>query len=133
MSLSHNCSSDFSCIENWPVTTDAAREELATMFQTHSVNPVPAYDMHGLLIHLLSYRNRLAGATVELHFEVSHWSMKGRTGEPSCDIYAADMVAIRVLVPPKPILVTPRKRKVFDKLDPFASPSPRKKARIFTL
>jgi hypothetical protein len=133
MSLSQNRASDFSRIENWPITTDAAHEELAIMFQTHSVNPVPAYNMHGHLIHPLSYRNRLAGAIVELHIELSHWSMKGRTGEPSCDTYAADIVAIHVLVPPKPILVTPRKWKVFDKLDPFASPSSHKMAHLFTL
>ena len=54
--------------------------------------------------------------------------MEGRNGEVSCDTYAADIVVIRVLVPPKPMLVTPRKRKAFDKLDPFASPSPQKKA-----
>lgn len=133
MSRSHNHLSDFRHIENWPVTTDAAREELLTMLQTHSVNPVPAYDMHGYLIDPLSYRNRLAGAIVELHFELSHWSMKGRAGEASCDTYAADIVVIRVLVPPRPTLVTPRKRKVFDKLDPFASPSPRKKPRLMSL
>jgi len=131
--LSHNHSLDFSRIENWPVTTDAACEELVTMFQTHSVNPIPAYNMHGYLIHPLSYRKQLAGATVELHFELSHWSMKGRNGEASCDTYAADIVAICVLAPPKPILVTLCKCKVFDKLDPFASPSPCKKAHLMTL
>jgi hypothetical protein len=103
------------------------------MLDTYSVNPIPAYDMHGHLIHPLSYRSRLSGAVVELHFELSHWSMRGRNGEPSCDTFAADMVAIRVLVPPKPTLVTPRKRKVYDKMDPFASPSPSKKARIMSL
>ena len=103
------------------------------MVETHSVNPVPAYDMHGILIPPTLYRNRLSGATVELHFEVTHWAMKGRNGKASSDTYVADIVAIRVLVPPKPTLVTPRKRKIYDRMDPFASPSPRKKARLLTL
>ena len=112
---------------------DAAHEEISTMLTTHVVNPIPAYDMHGYLIPPNMYHNHLAGAIVELHFELTHWSMKGRNGEASCDTYAADIIAIHVLILPKPTLVTPRKRKVFDKLDPFASPSPRKKALMMTL
>ena len=103
------------------------------MLNTHSINPIPAYDMHGHLIHPLSYCNQLAGAIVEFHFELSHWSMKGQNGELSCDTYAADIVAIHILVPLKPTLVTPHKCKVYDKMDPFASPSPYKKACIMSL
>ena len=110
------------------VTDYKSNKELLTVLNMHIVNPIPAYDMHGYLIPPNLYRSHLAGAVVELHFELTHWLMKGRNGEVSCDTYAADIVVIRVLVLPKPMLVTPRKRKVFDKLDPFASPSPRKKA-----
>ena len=99
------------------------------MLNMHIVNPIPAYDMHRYLIPPNLYRSHLAGAIIELHFELTHWLMKGRNGEVSCDTYAADIVVICVLILLKPTLVTPRKRKVFDKLDPFASPSPQKKAR----
>jgi hypothetical protein len=51
----------------------------------------------------------------------------------ACDTYAADMVAIHVLVLPKPTLVTPCKHKVYDKMDQFASLSPSKKAQIMSL
>jgi hypothetical protein len=123
----------FTLIKNWLITTDAAHEELVNMLNTHSVNPIPAYDMHGHLIHPLSYHSQLSGAVIELYFELSHWSMRGQNGEPSCDTFAADMVAIHVLVLPKPTLVTLHKCKVYDKMDPFASPSPSKKAWIMSL
>jgi hypothetical protein len=119
-------------IENWPAQSEAAQTELQAMVDSHQINPIPAYDMHGHLIHPMFYRNRLLGAVVELHFELTHWSMKGKNDEPGCDTYTADVVAIRVLVPPKPTLVTPRKRKVYHRMDPLESPSPAKKRRTCT-
>ncbi|KAG6824516.1 hypothetical protein H0H92_006634 [Tricholoma furcatifolium] len=118
-------------IENWPVNSDAARDELASMTDTHCVNPIPAYDMHRYIIHPTFYRTCLVGAIVELNFELTHWAMKSRNSEAACDTYTADIVAVHVLVPPKPTVITPRKRKVFHKMDPLSSPSPIKKPRLF--
>lgn len=113
--------------------TEVASAELEGMFETHRVIPVPAYDMHGHLINPQFYRARLVGAIAEVHFELNHWPMKANAtkNEPSCDTFAADVVAIRVLVPPKPVIVTPRKHKVAHKMDPMESPTtPRKRARV---
>ena len=103
------------------------------MLTMHSINPVPVYDMHGHLVSPNFYRNRLVGAIVELHFELTHWAVKGWNDSASCDTYTADVIAIHVLVPPKPVNVTPRKQKIYDKMDPFASPSPHKKICMLDL
>lgn len=83
--------------------------------------------MHGDLIDPHFYRSRLCGAIVEMHFELTHWSMRGRNEESGRDTYTADVSALRVLVPPKAISVTPKKRKAVAKMDPMESPS--KKSR----
>ena len=75
--------------------------------------------MHGHLIKLMQYRNQLEGAVVELHFELRHWSIGRKEGEPHSDTYIADVTQIRVLVPPKPRVVTPMKCKVFSQIDPL--------------
>ncbi|KIL54711.1 hypothetical protein M378DRAFT_18628 [Amanita muscaria Koide BX008] len=112
-------------IENWPVQTHAALEALPGLCATHKVVAVPAYDMHGHLIHPSFYRSRLVGAVVELGFELTHWSMKAKGEEEACDTFAADLVTLRVIVPPKPVRVTPRKRRVVHKLDPLEAPTTR--------
>ena len=117
---------DWTSIENWPVNTDAAREALPSMHKTHKVIPFPAFDMHGNLIHPSSYRSRLIGAVAELDFELTHWAMKKN---PPNDTYSADVVALRVIVPPKSVSLTPRKRMVPLKLDPFESPTPNSKKK----
>jgi hypothetical protein len=49
----------------------------------------------------MQYRNRLEGAVVELHFELRHWSIGRKEGEPNSDTYIADVTQIRVLVSPQ--------------------------------
>lgn len=83
--------------------------------------------MRGDLIDPPLYRSRLCGAIAEVHFELTHWSMRGKNNDPDRDTYTADVVAIRVLVPPKPTMVTPKKRRVLDRMDPMESPT--KKSR----
>jgi hypothetical protein len=114
-------------IANWPVAQEAAKQALKMIVDTHRVVPIPAYDMQGHLIAPIQYRSRLEGAVVELHFELSHWSIGGKETEPSSDTYVADVTQIRVLVPPKPRVVTPTKRKVLRRIDLLESPT--KKSR----
>ena len=110
-------------IEKWPVFQEAAIEGLKGIVTTHRVVPIPAYDMHGHLIAPHQYRLRLEGAVVEMHFELNHWSISGKDNEPNTDTYSADVSQIRVLIPPKPRLVTPTKRKVLRRIDPLESPT----------
>jgi len=59
---------------------------------------------------------------VELHFKLSHWSIGRKETEPSSDTYAADVTQIWVLIPPKPQVVMPTKRKVLCQIDLLESP-----------
>ena len=123
---------DWWAIENWPVKSQAATEALPALSKTHKVVAVPAYDMNGDLIHPLFYRTRLSGAVAEIAFELSHWSMRSRGAEPACDTFAADLVAVRILLPPKLVAVTPWSRKVVHKPEPLAAPTagPSKRPRL---
>ncbi|KAI0054548.1 hypothetical protein BV25DRAFT_648934 [Artomyces pyxidatus] len=119
-------------IAKWPTNSEVVRGELKEMKDTYDVIPIPAYDMYGDLISPKLYRIRLEGALVEVHFNLTHWSIGGRRGSatPAADTYTADLVSMRVIVPPKPRPVTPRKRKV-SSMDPMAAASPTKKCRVF--
>ena len=86
-----------------------------------SVIPIPAYDMHAYLINLTWYHNWLQGATVEFHFELTHWGMY-RNG---VNQYCANVVAICVLVSPKPQVVIPKKWKVLHMIYPLEYPTKR--------
>ena len=97
---------------NWPVAQEAAKQVLKTIVDMHHMVPIPAYDMQGHLIAFFQYCSCLAGAVVELHFELSHLSIGGKETEPSFDTYIADVAQIWVLIPPKPWVVTLMKCKV---------------------
>ena len=114
---------------NWPVSNSAAAAALEEMRGKYYVVPIPAYDMHGELIHPSFYRRRLEGALVALRFTLTHWSIgKGTNG---ADVYSADIVNIRVLAPPKPTLVTPRKRGKVPTFDPMSPLPLDKRRRLF--
>ncbi|KAF8061429.1 hypothetical protein FPV67DRAFT_1673075 [Lyophyllum atratum] len=103
--------------DNWPAVYDAAKHALAEMVDTHCVNPLPAYDMNGRLLKPSAYRENLQGAVVICHLNLSHWFIKGDLS----DTYVANVVNLRVLVPPKPkAQVAPHKRKLCH-MDPMAA------------
>jgi hypothetical protein len=74
------------------------------MKNTHRAAPLAAYDMHDQLIHPTSYRQRLQGALVEIHFELSHSGFKGK------DTYTADIHSIRVVRLPQSTATTQKRR-----------------------
>lgn len=119
-------------IASWPAWYPQAQEELKTMINTHRVNYLNAYDMHGRLIEPNNYRKFLKGALVQVHFTLTHWSINGKPPRSPCDIFAADIHSMRVLVPPVSYgsPVTPRKRK-FYKTDPLTPDISPKKFRVF--
>jgi hypothetical protein len=102
-------------IENWPTFNDAAKGGLENIKKTHRVVPIPAYDMKGNLIDPRQYRRALEGATVELHFTLTHWSFPAKADQPASmgvDTYTGDIVMIRVISPPIYTPGTPSKRTV---------------------
>lgn len=98
--------------------------------KTHRVVPLPAYDMHGELIEPKSYVTRLVGALVQVHFTMSHIPI----ATTRTDRFMADIVSVRVLAPPPPKPVTPRKVVAAGKRryqDPFTPDiTPRKKGKV---
>ena len=96
--------------------------------------------MHGDLILPSMYRKRLMGATVTMEFSLTHWAIGGNRGgrdahdpeKTKIDVYVAELQHMRVLMPPKPCPVTPRKRKV-SAIDPSNSPSPSKRQRATSM
>jgi hypothetical protein len=85
------------------------------MIDEFRVLPIPAYSMQSNLVPPAQYRRTLKDAVVAIHFTLKHWAFN------SSDTNIADIVNIRVLVPPKDPL-TPRRRK-FALTDPFNSKS----------
>jgi hypothetical protein len=118
-------------IENWPVQNPATQVHLDAIKGTHIVNPIPAYDVEGRLILPTEYEHKLRGAIVRLEFRLTHWIVRRH------DFFSADVVRIRVLVPPTPIRqlhTAPRKRlaPVDDFYDdyPAIPPTPMKRPRL---
>ena len=116
---------DVMTLNKWPVLSDAAREALKEMDGKFYVIPIPAYDMHGELIDPSSYRRQLERALVAVRFTITHRSVN------SSDRYTADLENIRVLSPPKPTFVTPRKRGRVPAFDPMSPLPLQKKRRLF--
>ncbi|RXW20529.1 hypothetical protein EST38_g5316 [Candolleomyces aberdarensis] len=84
-------------IENWPVEFPEAQAELNKIKSTHIAHPIPAYypAPENNLIPPDRYWDDLRGAIVRLEFHLNHWFIRGR------HVFTADIVRMKVLVPPK--------------------------------
>jgi hypothetical protein len=87
-------------IEQWPVYYPEARAALQRLICTHRVIPIPAFDIHGDIIHPTKYRAMLQGAIVAVFFALTHNHIPPRNGTPACSAFSPDILHIRVLVPP---------------------------------
>ncbi|KAJ7187070.1 hypothetical protein C8R46DRAFT_1207045 [Mycena filopes] len=110
-------------LRDWPVKSAAAQEALEKMDaeNSHRVNPIPAYDIDGNLIHPTQYTSALKGAVVRADITLLHWHIVRETR----DSYAAEISSLRVLVPPPNVgsNASPRKkRRVLAATDSGASP-----------
>jgi len=113
----------------WPTSTPEAASALAAASETHSVNPLPAYDLNGVLVDPQQYTRRLDGATVIIRFELNHYLIRSK-GQPSIDTFSARVVQLRVILPPPGASpVTPRKKKILPRDDYFGSFTPTKRGR----
>ena len=84
------------------------------MVNEFRVIPVPAYNMQSRrLVHPTQYLDTLKGAVVIIRFTLKHWPI-------SCeftDTNVADIVSMRVLIPPRKPPRTPSRRVAL--MDPF--------------
>jgi hypothetical protein len=103
-------------INNWPPDNEAARNALETMQNTHRPLPLPAYDAYGELISPECYQQNLQGATVKVHFTMTH-SITGQNTQRS-DTYTADIQSICVLIPPNRIQTLSTKKRNLFRTDP---------------
>ena len=77
------------------------------MIDDFRVLPIPAYNMQSNLVHPTQYRQTLKDAVVAIHFTLKHWAINSECS----DTNIADIVNMRVLVPPKGPQ-TPQRRKL---------------------
>ncbi|KAF7790021.1 hypothetical protein EIP86_000969 [Pleurotus ostreatoroseus] len=110
-------------IAEWPVNPKhtAAVQDIATMLDTHVVNYLPAFDIHGHLISPSDYEKQLRGAVVALRFTLTHWAIRGRSQVPPSDSFVADIEDISVVEEPSDLVVVgPKKRRrTFAMNDPY--------------
>lgn len=121
-------------IQEWPAEHDEARKALKEMVATHRVCPLQAFDIKSQIIKPTEYRKRLQGAMVFIGFTMTHYSIarKPEQQREAVDSYTADIVFVRVLVPPNPIgPITPKKKRTFmvDPYTPDFEGSPSKKRK----
>jgi len=110
----------------WPTSTPEAAEALAAAAETHSVNPLPAYDQNGVLVEPLQYNRRLDGATVIIRFELYHYLIRNK-GKPAVDTFSARVVQLRIVLPPPGASpATPRKKKLLPHDTYFGSFTPKR-------
>ncbi|KAG2132277.1 uncharacterized protein EDB93DRAFT_1255256 [Suillus bovinus] len=108
-------------IGNWLTFNDTTKGGLENIKKTHHVVPIPAYNMKGNLIDPHQYHHALEGATVELHFTLTHWSFSAKADQPvsmCVDTYTGDIVMICVISPPIYTPGTPSKCTVSQFFDP---------------
>ncbi|KAK0190766.1 hypothetical protein F5146DRAFT_1137592 [Armillaria mellea] len=106
-------------MENWPVTSDAAREALKDMKRTHGVDPLPLYDSEDTLVDPELYSRSLIGATVEVRFSLCHWRIMNE------DVYVAYVDSMYILPVPAMVLSSPATKRRFVQAEPPLSPSKR--------
>lgn len=117
--------------ENIDLTHQESREELFLLQKTHHTIPLEARGDDGYILSPAEYKSHLKNAVVELQFNLWHWPIAPKNGSTGKDSFTADIVQIRVLVPPPPeITSTPQKRKIAAYLDPEETASPSKKREM---
>ncbi|KAI6157451.1 hypothetical protein BKA82DRAFT_4346534 [Pisolithus tinctorius] len=83
--------------ENWPLTKEKNQVELLALKSTHQLVPLAAMDVSGHQISPYAYRRCLQDAIIEVHFTFSHWGI----ARNKQDVYAANIVFMCILVPPR--------------------------------
>ncbi|KAJ7804664.1 hypothetical protein B0H14DRAFT_2612087 [Mycena olivaceomarginata] len=119
---------DIESIENWPINNENPRKAAAELKKNHRIIPLPAYDIHGNLIHPTQYRDTLKGAVVRVTVLLKHWSITAKDNVNGRDTYTADIEYLRVLVAAPKFGGSPKAARKIAQTDP-GSPS-KKQHRI---
>ncbi|KAG1857480.1 hypothetical protein F4604DRAFT_1931432 [Suillus subluteus] len=102
---SDGLSSDFD-ITTWPVA-DRCKGHLQGLTSTHTIHPLPAYDLDHNLILPSEYESKLKGALVEVHMAFCHHRVKSAKR----DIFSAVLRELTILSPPAAMPSSPFKRR----------------------
>ncbi|KAI5825101.1 hypothetical protein K523DRAFT_251827 [Schizophyllum commune Tattone D] len=87
-------------IHNWPVNTEEAKAALPTLFDTHTVTPLPAFDMDEQIVDPVEYRSELIGALALVSMRIVGWNI-GETHRFRCEITNIDVLRGPVVEPAK--------------------------------
>ncbi len=90
-------------ILHWPTYSTEAADALAGIVDSHTAQPLPAYDIRGDLIPPTNYSTSLRGATVLLSYNILHYSISEKRNngtETAKQQICLDVDYIRVLIPP---------------------------------
>jgi hypothetical protein len=91
---------------NWPVA-ERCKPQFEDLMQTHTINPLPAYDLDRKLIPPAQYESKLCGAVVEVHFAFFHHHIRSSKRH----IFNAVLRDMIVLRPPSNMPSSPLKRR----------------------
>jgi hypothetical protein len=80
------------------IDNENTRKAATELQKNHRIIPLPAYDIHGNLIHPTQYRDTLKGAVVQVTVLLKHWNITVKDNVNRRDTYTADIKNLRVLV-----------------------------------
>jgi hypothetical protein len=117
---------DMESIDNWPINNESTRKAATELKKNHRIIPLPAYDIHGNLIHPTQYWDTLKGAVVWVTVLLKHWSITTKDNVNGRDTYTTDIENLRVLVAAPKFAGSPKATRKIAQTD---SGSPSKKQR----
>jgi hypothetical protein len=95
--LTYHSTSQGILILKEPIDTEDDLFRYIPLMTTHNIQPIPAYDIRGDLIHPSEYEEKLAGTIARVCFSIVHYNVKQK------NIHHAILRDITVLCPPTTI------------------------------
>lgn len=96
----------FLTIQGWPATS-GFKERALDCETTHSIVPLPAYDLDGEIIHPTQYERKLPGAIVEAVFHLVSYCINGTR-----NVLVLEMQALKILIAGVPMQSAAEKRRL---------------------
>jgi hypothetical protein len=100
------------------IDNENARKAAMELKKNHCIIPLPAYDIHGNLIHPTQYRDTLKGAVVRVTVLLKHWNITVKDNVNRRDTYTADIKNLRVLVAALKFAGSPKATRTIAQTDP---------------
>ncbi|KAI6017223.1 hypothetical protein BKA83DRAFT_4481247 [Pisolithus microcarpus] len=110
----------------WLEHNETDKNVLESLMPLKPVRNYIYWKPHSHLIPPAAYQQSLENAIVKLQFNLCHWPITSKLGTAAFNSYTADIVPIRVLIPPPPPINNDfhKKRKIFLFLDPDSAITP---------